>query len=73
MTNDLLEKEFPELNKNANGKNRYVVDNNTGEYFLVECQPCGEIYEAHYSGQISDTCDYGDIFCPHCGLGCNAL
>ncbi|PHM72260.1 hypothetical protein [Xenorhabdus sp. KJ12.1] len=67
MNNDLLEKR----NNNTNEKNRYIADNNAGGFFLVECQRCGKVYKAHGYDRITDTCDYNDILCPHCGLGCN--
>ncbi|PHM72246.1 hypothetical protein [Xenorhabdus sp. KJ12.1] len=71
MINKLLKKEFLERNKNKTtcGKNRYVVDNNTGGFFLVECQRCKEVYPSNEclgGGSIADSDDYNDVFCPHC-------
>lgn len=48
----------------------YVTDDNTGGYYVVECQECGEVYpsqECDGGGQIADTGDYNDALCPHCG------
>lgn len=48
----------------------YVTDDNSGGYYVVECQECGEIYPSQESGgggQIADTGDYDDSYCPHCG------
>ncbi|CUZ15551.1 Uncharacterised protein [Serratia marcescens] len=48
----------------------FVTHNNTGGYFVIECQECGAVYpsqQADGGGQIADTGDYGDAICPHCG------
>lgn len=48
----------------------YVTDDNTGGYYVVECQECGAIYPSQQSAggsQIADTGDYNDSYCPHCG------
>ncbi|MDH1634683.1 hypothetical protein [Aeromonas caviae] len=48
----------------------FVTDNNTGGYFVMECQNCGEVFNSkHCNGgeSIADTGDYGDCYCPHCG------
>ncbi len=48
----------------------YVTDNNSGGYFVIECQECGAVYpsqQADGGGQIADTGDYNDAICPHCG------
>lgn len=48
----------------------YVTDDNSGGYYVVECQECGEVYPSQQSaggGQIADTGDYDDSYCPHCG------
>lgn len=48
----------------------YVTDDNSGGYYVVECQECGEVYPSQESGgggQIADTGDYDDSYCPHCG------
>lgn len=48
----------------------FVTDNNSGGYFVIECQECGAVYpsqQADGGGQIADTGDYDDAICPHCG------
>lgn len=43
----------------------------TGSYYLVECGSCGEMFtsERMTGGEaIADTGDYGDCYCPHCGV-----
>ncbi|MDK1706823.1 hypothetical protein QOM18_00665 [Serratia marcescens] len=48
----------------------FVTHNNTGGYFVIECQECGAVYpsqQADGGGQIADTGDYNDAICPHCG------
>lgn len=48
----------------------FVTDNNSGGYFVIECQECGAVYpsqQADGGGQIADTGDYYDAICPHCG------
>lgn len=48
----------------------YVTDNNSGGYFIIECQGCGAVYPSQHAdggGQIADTGDYNDAICPHCG------
>lgn len=48
----------------------YVTDDNTGGYYVVECQEYGAIYPSQQSAggsQIADTGDYNDSYCPHCG------
>lgn len=48
----------------------YVTDDNSGGYYVVECQECGEVYpsqECDGGGQIADSGDYNDALCPHCG------
>ncbi|HDG0630456.1 TPA: hypothetical protein PFA69_004598 [Serratia marcescens] len=48
----------------------FVTHNNTGGYFVIECQECGAVYpsqQADGGGQIADTGDYDDAICPHCG------
>ena len=48
----------------------YVTDDNSGGYYVVECQECGEIYPSQQcdgGGPIADTGDYNDALCPHCG------
>lgn len=60
----------------VNVKNReavsagFVTHDNTGGYFVIECQECGAVYpsqQADGGGQIADTGDYDDAICPHCG------
>ncbi|MGF6152030.1 hypothetical protein [Pseudomonas fluorescens] len=46
-----------------------VTDDNSGGYFVVECQGCGAVYPSFQcagGGQIADTGDYDDAYCPHC-------
>jgi hypothetical protein len=46
-----------------------VTSDNSGGYFVVECQGCGAVYPSFQcggGGQIADTGDYDDSFCPHC-------
>lgn len=48
----------------------YVTDDNSGGYYVVECQECGEVYpsqECDGGGPIADTGDYNDALCPRCG------
>jgi hypothetical protein len=48
----------------------YVTDDNSGGYYVVECQECGEVYpsqECDGGGPIADSGDYNDALCPHCG------
>lgn len=48
----------------------FVTDNNTGGYFVMECQNCGEVFNSkHCNGgeANADAGDYGDCYCPHCG------
>ncbi|MGB8663883.1 MAG: hypothetical protein WCD24_03840 [Serratia inhibens] len=48
----------------------FVTDNNSGGYFVIECQECGAVFpsqQADGGGQIADTGDYNDAICPHCG------
>jgi hypothetical protein len=48
----------------------FVTDNNSGGYYVIECQECGAVYpsqQADGGGQIADTGDYNDAICPHCG------
>lgn len=46
-----------------------VTDDNSGGYFVVECQGCGAVYPSFQclgGGQIADTGDYDDAYCPLC-------
>jgi hypothetical protein len=48
----------------------FVTDNNSGGYFVIECQECGAVFpsqQADGGGPIADTGDYYDAICPHCG------
>lgn len=70
MTAESRQKDFEQRNQYNGGEHRYVVDNNTGGYYLVECQNCGDVYpsnECHGGESIADSGDYGDCSCPHCG------
>lgn len=52
--------------------NNFVTDDNTGGYFVAECEECGLIFNSGNAGgsePIADTGDYGDVLCP----GCNAI
>lgn len=47
-----------------------VTHDNTGGYFVVECQGCNAVYPSFQcvgGGQIADTGDYDDARCHHCG------
>ncbi|MGL4755859.1 MAG: hypothetical protein ACRCXB_26175 [Aeromonadaceae bacterium] len=47
----------------------FVTDNNTGGYFVMECQNCGEVFNSKYcnGGEANaDAGDFGDCYCPHC-------
>lgn len=42
----------------------------TGKWFNVKCQKCGWTGSSEFldgGGQIADTGDYGDTYCPNCG------
>lgn len=48
----------------------FVTDNNSGGYYLAECDNCGAIFPSQQSDggqQIADTGDYDDCLCQHCG------
>lgn len=65
-----LREDFEKRNRGSGGENRYVVDNNTGGYYLAECQGCGEIFpsnECHGGRPIADSGDHDDGYCPLCG------
>ena len=56
------------MSKDTDGVN-FVTDDNTGGYYLCECQSCGEVFSSRDcggGGQIADTGDYDDAYCPHC-------
>lgn len=47
----------------------FVTDDNTGGYFVMECQNCGEVFNSKLCNggeSIADTGDYGDCYCPNC-------
>lgn len=47
----------------------FVTDDNTGGYFVCECQNCGEVFnskDCDGGGANADAGDYGDCYCPHC-------
>ena len=57
-------------NRIARAKLGIVSHDNTGGYFIVECQGCGVVYPSFQCGggdAIADTGDYNDAICPHCG------
>lgn len=69
VSDEKLREDFEQRNRGS-GKNRYVVDNHGGGYYLAECESCGNIYpsnECHGGRQIADSGDYDDAICPHCG------
>ena len=48
----------------------FVTDDNTGGYYVAECEECGNIFPSQTCDggeQIADTGDYGDCYCPLCG------
>lgn len=48
----------------------FVTEDNTGGYYVAECEECGKIFPSQTCDggeQIADTGDYGDCYCPHCG------
>lgn len=56
------------MSKDTDGVN-FVTDDNTGGYYVCECQSCGEVFSSRDcggGGQIADTGDYDDAYCPHC-------
>jgi len=58
------------LRPSERAKLGFVTDDNTGGYYVAECDDCGEIFPSQNSdggGQIADTGDYDDFYCPHCG------
>ncbi|MDF1895124.1 hypothetical protein [Rahnella contaminans] len=49
----------------------FVTDDNTGGYYVAECEECGQIFPSQTCDggeQIADSGDYGDCYCPHCGF-----
>lgn len=58
------------LRPSERAKLGFVTDDNTGGYYVAECEECGKIFPSQNcdgGGQIADTGDYGDCYCPHCG------
>lgn len=56
------------MSKDTDGVN-FVTDDNTGGYYVCECQSCGEVFSSRDcggGGHIADTGDYDDAYCPHC-------
>ncbi len=46
-----------------------VTHDNTGGPFVIECQGCGLVYPSFQcagGGQIADTGDFDNAYCPHC-------
>lgn len=59
----------PDKYSPAKGLENKPLDN-TGKWFNVCCQSCGWTGSSEFldgGGQIADTGDYGDIYCPNCG------
>lgn len=57
------------MSKDTHGMN-FVTDNNTGGYFVMQCQSCDEVFNSKScdGGEPNaDAGDYGDAYCPHCG------
>ena len=49
----------------------FVTDDDTGGYYVAECEECGQIFPSQTcdgAEQIADSGDYGDCYCPHCGF-----
>jgi hypothetical protein len=56
-------------NREARAKLGLVTHDNTGGYFVVECQGCGLVYpsfQCEGGEAIGDSGDYSDAICPHC-------
>lgn len=56
-------------NREARAKLGLVTHDNTGGYFVVECQGCGLVYpsfQCEGGEAIGDSGDYSDAVCPHC-------
>jgi hypothetical protein len=59
------------LRPSERAKLGFVTDDNTGGYYVAECEECGQIFPSQTcegGGQIADTGDYDDCYCPHCGF-----
>ncbi|HAU4892021.1 TPA: hypothetical protein F3L08_12850 [Aeromonas hydrophila] len=57
------------MSKDIHGVN-FVTDDNTGGYFVMQCQSCDEVFNSKScdGGEPNaDAGDYGDAYCPHCG------
>lgn len=53
----------------TDGEN-FVTDNNTGGFYVCQCQSCDAIFNSkHCDGgePIADQGDFGDAYCPNCG------
>lgn len=58
------------LRPSERAKLGFVTDDNTGGYYVAECEECGQIFpsqNAEGGGPIADSGDYDDCYCPHCG------
>ena len=59
------------LRPSERAKLGFVTDDNTGGYYVAECEECGKIFPSQTcdgGGEIADSGDYGDCYCPHCGF-----
>ncbi|MFS7304934.1 hypothetical protein [Rahnella inusitata] len=59
------------LRPSERAKLGFVTDDNTGGYYVAECEECGQIFPSQTCDggeQIADSGDYGDCYCPHCGF-----
>lgn len=46
-----------------------VTDDNSGGYYVCECENCGHVFSSEHAnggGSIADTGDYNEIRCPQC-------
>ncbi|MGP9420813.1 hypothetical protein ACT3RT_17665 [Ewingella sp. AOP9-I1-14] len=62
--------EIAALRPSERAKLGFVTDDNTGGYYVAECEECGQIFpsqNAEGGGPIADSGDYDDCYCPHCG------
>lgn len=70
MTNKTLIAELQSMPQAEFDKLGFVTDNNSGGYYLAECDNCGAIFPSQQSDggqQIAETGDYDDCLCQHCG------
>lgn len=66
---ELKAKKPDDLKSGSSIEAGYVTDNNSGGFFVVECNNCGEVFPSQQldgGGAIADTGDYDDSYCPHC-------